>query len=156
MKVRTITCHDIYNYSAGLQAYALQNYLTALGHEVQIIDYKHDYLSRRLSLTTAFPFPLLPRQAALPPTRLHRGQVPLQMAGQPRLVQEKPSQRISSSIRQRQARSMPLHSPQNMNARITAVREVFVCRTRVPISRRPVFANLGSPPDPPNPSLSSH
>lgn len=56
MKVRTITCHDIYNYGAGLQAYALQSYLASLGHEVQIIDYKPDYLSRRLSLTTAFPF----------------------------------------------------------------------------------------------------
>jgi hypothetical protein len=56
MKIKTITCHDIYNYGATLQAYALQTYLSTLGHEVEIIDYKPDYLSRRLSLTTAFPF----------------------------------------------------------------------------------------------------
>ncbi|MGZ0706950.1 polysaccharide pyruvyl transferase family protein [Coraliomargarita sp. W4R53] len=56
MKIKTITCHDIYNYGAGLQAYALMTYLTKQGHEVEIIDYKPDYLSRRLSLTTTFPF----------------------------------------------------------------------------------------------------
>lgn len=35
----TITCHHVYNYGATLQAYALQNYLESLGHEVKIIDF---------------------------------------------------------------------------------------------------------------------
>ncbi len=45
MKIRTITCHDVYNHGASLQAYALQTYLISLGHDVRIIDYKPDYLS---------------------------------------------------------------------------------------------------------------
>jgi hypothetical protein len=45
LKVNTITCHDVYNFGASLQAYALMKYLEDLGHEVQIIDYKSDYLS---------------------------------------------------------------------------------------------------------------
>lgn len=44
MKINTITCHDVYNYGASLQAYALQQHLRALGHDVQIIDYIPDYL----------------------------------------------------------------------------------------------------------------
>lgn len=44
MKIKNITCHDVYNYGASLQAYALQQYLTELGHEVQIIDYFPDYM----------------------------------------------------------------------------------------------------------------
>ncbi len=51
MKIKTITCHDVYNVGASLQAYALQRYLTSLGHDVKIIDYKPDYLSRHYSLT---------------------------------------------------------------------------------------------------------
>lgn len=50
MKIRTITCHDVYNHGASLQAYALQTYLQSLGHEVEIIDYKPDYLSRHYKL----------------------------------------------------------------------------------------------------------
>lgn len=45
MKIRTITCHDCYNLGASLQAYALQHYLESMGHDVQIINYKPDYLS---------------------------------------------------------------------------------------------------------------
>lgn len=44
MKIKTITCHDVYNVGASLQAYALQTYLKKLGHEVEIIDYKPEYL----------------------------------------------------------------------------------------------------------------
>jgi len=40
MKISIITCHDVYNYGASLQAYALQEYIKSLGHEVTIIDYK--------------------------------------------------------------------------------------------------------------------
>lgn len=50
MKICTITCHDVYNVGASLQAYALQAYLQALGHEVRIIDYKPEYLSRHYRL----------------------------------------------------------------------------------------------------------
>lgn len=45
MKIKTITCHDVYNVGASLQAYALATYLKTLGHDVEIIDYKPDYLS---------------------------------------------------------------------------------------------------------------
>ena len=48
MKICTITCHDVYNVGASLQAYALQTYLKSLGHDVKIIDYKPDYLSKHL------------------------------------------------------------------------------------------------------------
>lgn len=44
MKIKTITCHDVYNYGASIQAYALQHYLQSQGHEVEIIDYKPDYM----------------------------------------------------------------------------------------------------------------
>ena len=44
MKIKTITCHDVYNYGASLQAYALQQYLISLGQDVEIIDYKPDYM----------------------------------------------------------------------------------------------------------------
>ncbi len=40
MNIKTITCHHVYNYGATLQAYALQNYLETLGHNVNIIDYR--------------------------------------------------------------------------------------------------------------------
>ena len=45
-----ITCHDVYNVGASLQAYALQTYLKSLGHDVKIIDYKPDYLSKHYRL----------------------------------------------------------------------------------------------------------
>ena len=50
MKICTITCHDVYNVGASLQAYALQAYLKSLGHDVKIIDYKPDYLSKHYKL----------------------------------------------------------------------------------------------------------
>jgi len=48
MKIKTITCHDVYNPGASLQAYALMKYLQGLGHDVEIINYKPDYLSFNL------------------------------------------------------------------------------------------------------------
>lgn len=51
MKISTITCHDVYNYGASLQAYALQEYCMSLGCQYQIIDYKPDYLSNHYNLT---------------------------------------------------------------------------------------------------------
>ncbi len=44
MTVKTITCHDVYNAGASLQAYALAAYLRAQGADTQIIDYKPPYL----------------------------------------------------------------------------------------------------------------
>lgn len=51
MKIKTITCHDVYNAGASLQAYALVTYLNSLGHRAEIIDYKPDYLSLHHSLS---------------------------------------------------------------------------------------------------------
>lgn len=50
MKIKTITCHDVYNVGASLQAYALATYLKSLGHDVEVIDYKPDYLSHHYRL----------------------------------------------------------------------------------------------------------
>lgn len=47
MTIKTITCHDVYNYGASLQAYALQTFFEKRGHEVEIIDYMPDYRPRR-------------------------------------------------------------------------------------------------------------
>ncbi len=44
MKIKTITCHNVYNFGASLQAYALMTYLTSQGHQVEIIDYMPDYI----------------------------------------------------------------------------------------------------------------
>ncbi|MGD8779531.1 MAG: polysaccharide pyruvyl transferase family protein [Ignavibacteria bacterium] len=44
MKIKTITCHNVYNFGASLQAYALMKYLQKLGNEVEIIDYLPKYL----------------------------------------------------------------------------------------------------------------
>lgn len=68
MRIKTITCHDVYNVGASLQAYALEQYLAEQGHDVEIIDYKPDYLSRHYSLSVVsnprFDRPLV-RQAYL-------------------------------------------------------------------------------------------
>lgn len=48
LKIKTITCHDVYNFGASLQAYALMKYLQNCGHDVTIIDYKPDYLTYNL------------------------------------------------------------------------------------------------------------
>lgn len=44
MNVKTITCHDVYNYGASLQAFALQKIVEQSGNRVEIIDYKPSYL----------------------------------------------------------------------------------------------------------------
>ena len=44
MRIKIITCHDVYNVGASLQAYALMTYLQSLGNDVKIIDYKPAYL----------------------------------------------------------------------------------------------------------------
>lgn len=44
MNIKTITCHNVYNFGASLQAYALTAYLKNSGHNVKIIDYQPFYL----------------------------------------------------------------------------------------------------------------
>lgn len=44
MKIGILTFHCAHNYGAVLQAYALQEHLCSLGHEVYIIDYRPNYL----------------------------------------------------------------------------------------------------------------
>lgn len=44
MDIKTITCHDVYNYGATLQAFALQDFLEQMGHNVEIINYKPNYI----------------------------------------------------------------------------------------------------------------
>ena len=41
-----ITCHDVYNYGASLQAYALQTFLEKREVDARIIDYQAPYLSK--------------------------------------------------------------------------------------------------------------
>lgn len=45
MKTYTITCHNVYNYGASLQAFALNKYLNSQGYDNVIINYMPDYLS---------------------------------------------------------------------------------------------------------------
>lgn len=50
-KVAIITMHCPLNYGAVLQTYALQTYIESLGHSVEIIDYKPDFIVKNQSLT---------------------------------------------------------------------------------------------------------
>mgnify|MGYP002852244157 CR=1 FL=1 len=54
VKIATITCHNVYNHGASLQAYALVEYLRTLGHDVEIINYRPD-LSGNTSFYTDVP-----------------------------------------------------------------------------------------------------
>lgn len=56
MRIRTITCHHVYNHGAYLQAYALVAYLKSLGHDAKIIDYRPPYLSGHYKLWTVPDF----------------------------------------------------------------------------------------------------
>lgn len=47
MIIKTLTTYDVYNFGASLQAYALQQYLISLGHDVEIINYQPEYLTRK-------------------------------------------------------------------------------------------------------------
>lgn len=50
MEIKTITCHNVYNAGASLQAYALMTYLDSLGHNTEIINYRPPYLTKTYSL----------------------------------------------------------------------------------------------------------
>ena len=54
MKINTITCQHVYNYGATLQAFALQDYLESLGHNVEIIDFRLP-THTRYELFTPYP-----------------------------------------------------------------------------------------------------
>ena len=55
MKIKTITCHHVYNHGAYLQAYALATYLKSMGNDVEIINYRPDYLRGHFKLTACNP-----------------------------------------------------------------------------------------------------
>lgn len=63
MKINTLTTYDVYNYGASLQAYALQKYLINLGHQVEIINYQPDYLTRKYDYKWVNPESKLSRYA---------------------------------------------------------------------------------------------
>ena len=50
MKIKTITCHRVYNYGASLQEYALLRFLNNLGHKAETINYTPSYLSNHFNL----------------------------------------------------------------------------------------------------------
>lgn len=52
MRINTITCHNVYNYGASLQAYALQRFLEIQGNDVEIINYMPNYLSFHYRIST--------------------------------------------------------------------------------------------------------
>ena len=84
MKTGILTFHAAYNYGAVLQAYALQEYLKKLGHEVEVIDYRPEYLIRGY---TVFLFPRL-RGVPLPRKILRLGYWGLRL---PRRLAEAPA-----------------------------------------------------------------
>jgi len=49
LKIKTITCHNVYNYGASLQEYALLAYLQNLGYHAETINYNPDYLSNHFN-----------------------------------------------------------------------------------------------------------
>ena len=50
MKIKTITCHEVYNYGASLQEYALLKHLENIGHKAETIHYKPPYLSNHFRM----------------------------------------------------------------------------------------------------------
>jgi len=52
MKIKTITCHNVYNHGAILQEFALLKYLEMEGHEAETINYQPAYLADNYKLFT--------------------------------------------------------------------------------------------------------
>lgn len=50
LRIKTITCHKVYNHGATLQEYALLVYLNASGHSAKVLHYKPPYLSQHFNL----------------------------------------------------------------------------------------------------------
>jgi len=63
LKIKTITCHEVYNHGASLQEYALLAFLNYNGFESEAINYKPLYLSGHFNLMSVsnpkFNFPLI-------------------------------------------------------------------------------------------------
>lgn len=55
MKIGILTFFNAHNYGAVLQAYALKNYVSSLGHNCIIINYRNKYIEK------AYPYRLKPR-----------------------------------------------------------------------------------------------
>lgn len=55
IKIKTITCHEVYNHGASLQEYALLHYLNSLGFEAKTLHYKPPYLSQHFKLWSVSP-----------------------------------------------------------------------------------------------------
>lgn len=55
MNIKTITCHNVYNYGASLQAYALQHYLETKGNNVEIIDFQPHFHTYRYNILFVSP-----------------------------------------------------------------------------------------------------
>lgn len=52
MKIATITFHRALNYGAVLQTYALQKTLENMGHEVEVLDYRSDFIEKHYKRKT--------------------------------------------------------------------------------------------------------
>lgn len=52
IKIKTITCHEVYNYGASLQEYALLEFLNQEGFDASVIHYKPWYLSGHFKMWT--------------------------------------------------------------------------------------------------------
>lgn len=63
MQIKTLTTYDVYNYGASLQAYALITYLINRGHEVEIINYQPEYLTRKYDYKWVNPESLMSKYA---------------------------------------------------------------------------------------------
>ena len=63
MKIKTLTTYNVYNYGASLQAYALMTYLSQLGHDVEIINYQPEYLTRKYNYKWVNPESKMSRYA---------------------------------------------------------------------------------------------
>lgn len=46
MKIKTITCHNVYNHGASLQEHALLAFLSSLGHDAEAINYQPPHSSK--------------------------------------------------------------------------------------------------------------
>lgn len=66
MKIGIFTFHCAINYGAVLQAYCLQEYLKSLGHDVYIIDYRPNYLTKPYK---TFNYQVSPRLSILENTK---------------------------------------------------------------------------------------
>ncbi len=55
MKIKTITCHEVYNYGATFQEYALLEFLNSQGWEASVLHYKPYYLSGHFNMWSVSP-----------------------------------------------------------------------------------------------------